>query len=64
MKRRVVQLATFPGSGRVVPELDDSAIRELVEAPYRIIYTVRERPRRVVILVVHHGHRQLPPVLP
>ena len=38
---RVEQLATFPESGRVVPERGDAAIREVLVRPYRIVYRVR-----------------------
>ena len=35
---RVDQLIEFPESGRVVPEKEDPAIRELIEGNYRIFY--------------------------
>ncbi len=31
------QISRFPESGRIVPEADDPAIREVIEWPYRII---------------------------
>lgn len=54
---RVAQLMAFPGSGRMVPEFDTPAVREVVEPPYRIIYRVE--PARVVVLAVVHGRRAL-----
>jgi toxin ParE1/3/4 len=36
----VDQLATFPASGRVVPELDQPSLRELIRPPFRIVYRV------------------------
>jgi plasmid stabilization system protein ParE len=56
---RVTQLREFPESGRVVPELGRPEVRELPYPPYRIIY--RLDPRRVVVLTVRHGRRQLEP---
>ena len=35
---RVEQLSTFPESGRVVPERQDVAIREVIVKPYRVVY--------------------------
>lgn len=55
-------LAEFPDSGRVVPERKDSAIRELVRAPYRIVY--RRYPEAVEILTIFHGAKQFPRRLP
>ena len=37
---RAEKLVPTPLLGRVVPELNNIAIRELLERPYRIIYTV------------------------
>jgi toxin ParE1/3/4 len=58
--RRSEQIATFPQSGQVVPELDSDEIREIFERPYRIIFRVL--PDQVDILAVVHGARQLPPI--
>jgi len=56
----VDQLAEFPLSGRVVPEHDVEEIRELVLAPYRVVY--RYRSDVVVILTVFRAERMLPPL--
>ena len=37
---RIDQLENFPKSGRVVPELNNNSIRELIQNNYRIIYKV------------------------
>jgi len=37
--RRTQDLSAFPLSGPVVPEYDDQSIREVLEYPYRIIFT-------------------------
>jgi toxin ParE1/3/4 len=55
----VGQLADFPESGRIVPEVGDRSIREIILGSYRIIY--RRRSDVVEILTVHHGARLLDP---
>ena len=51
-------LARQPLRGRKVPEFDNSAIRERLVSPYRIIYTVQAND--IFILAVYHGRRLLP----
>lgn len=46
-----------PRVGRIVPELDDSAIRERFLYSYRMLYAVT--PERVEILALIHGRRLL-----
>jgi toxin ParE1/3/4 len=38
--RRSEQIAAFPRSGRVVPEVLDPELREVIEGPYRIVYRI------------------------
>lgn len=45
---RVEQIAESPQAGRVVPELGDPAIRELISGPYRIVYRLRAEIAEVV----------------
>lgn len=47
-----------PHRGRVVPECQESTIREVFEHDYRIIYRIL--PERVDILTVRHGSQLLP----
>ena len=49
------RLAEFPMSGRVVPEIGDQGIREVIVQSYRVIYRVLLE--EVEILTVHHGAR-------
>ncbi|MGH2588927.1 MAG: type II toxin-antitoxin system RelE/ParE family toxin [Dehalococcoidia bacterium] len=49
--------AAFPRSGRVVPESDDDAIREVFVSSYRVIYRILQTDVQVVM--VHHGARTL-----
>ena len=52
-------LARFPRSGRMVPEFDDEAIRELLVYSYRVIYRIEGA--EVTIAAVVHGKRDLRP---
>jgi toxin ParE1/3/4 len=54
----VERLAVFPESGRIVPERNDSTIREVIVRPYRVVYRVR--PQLVEIVTVFRGSRLLP----
>ncbi len=50
-------LAQFPLSGRIVPEFNDPAIRELILKPYRIVYRINERSKTVGVARYWHGAR-------
>jgi plasmid stabilization system protein ParE len=53
------RVATFPNSGRIVPEVGDPAIREILLGNYRIVY--RAKGQVVEILTVYHAARLLDP---
>jgi toxin ParE1/3/4 len=53
----VERLSDFPFSGRVLPELDDPAIREIIFGNYRIVYRVNGD--LLELLMVYHGARLL-----
>ena len=53
--RAGASLATFAERGRVVPELNDPAIRELFVYKYRLQYEVGDK--RVLIVAFLHGAR-------
>ena len=55
------QLELFPEMGRIVPEIGDPAVRELIHGSYRIIYEVIENNAHIVTIV--HGKRLLPEIL-
>lgn len=55
--QQVEQLKKFPISGRVVPELMNPNIRELITGNYRIFY--RQSKHHVTILRVHHSSRNI-----
>ncbi|MCD6441211.1 MAG: type II toxin-antitoxin system RelE/ParE family toxin [Candidatus Marinimicrobia bacterium] len=55
---KVEQLKSFPQSGRIVPELGENTIRELIFGNYRIIYRIELR--QISILTVRHIRQILP----
>jgi toxin ParE1/3/4 len=50
-------LATSPQMGRVVPELRNPEVRELIVGAYRIVY--RYRHETVEVVTIFHGSRLL-----
>ena len=58
IKSKTLILKTMPEIGRIVPELENSDIRELIEGNYRIIYRIKTRDY-IEILTVHHTSRNL-----
>jgi addiction module RelE/StbE family toxin len=57
----VERLASFPESGRIVPELNRPEVREVIVSPYRVVY--RYRSGVVEIATVFRASRLLPGVL-
>ena len=55
----VERLAVFPNSGRIVPELEETDVREILFGNYRIAYRLEDNS--VTILTVYHGARLLDP---
>jgi len=53
LTRRSVQIAEHPLSGRSVPEFGVAQVREVIEAPYRIVYHIK--PDRIDVLAVLHA---------
>lgn len=51
----VERLPAFPQSGRIVPEVNDPAIREVIQGSYRIVYRLIQD--KIHILTVHHAAR-------
>ncbi len=56
--KRIELLALFPQSGRVVPEYNQSDLRELIYQNYRIVYRVKSELIEVVWIT--QGTRLLP----
>ena len=59
---KVDGLANFPLIGRVVPEVGDENIREIILRPYRIIYRVIPAQQVVAVVRIWHGARGEPEV--
>ena len=51
------RLSEFPYIGRVVPEFDDKAIREVFAYSYRIIYRIEDN--EITIAAVIHGKQHI-----
>lgn len=58
LKERTQILYTHPQSGRIVPEMGDENIRELILGNYRIVYRILSI-NLIHILLVHHSARDL-----
>jgi addiction module RelE/StbE family toxin len=56
--KRTIILKTQLECGKIVPEINRSDIRELVEGRYRIIYKI-VNDNLVHILMIHHSLRDL-----
>lgn len=59
---RAMSLSAFPEMGHVTPEIDDSAVREILEGSYRIIYELKRGPSVIYILRFWHAARGEPDV--
>lgn len=51
------RLPAFPQSGRIVPEVNDPTVREVIHGTYRIVYRLIHD--EIHILAVHHAARLL-----
>jgi plasmid stabilization system protein ParE len=56
--KKVQVIVYSPTSGKIVPELGDKLIRELIEGNYRIIYRIKDN-KQVDILRVYHSAKLL-----
>ena len=55
---RVQTLADQPNSGRIVPEFEDTTMRELISGNYRIIYSI-VNDYQIDVLRIYHSARSL-----
>ncbi len=53
----VGRLELFPQSGRVVPEVGDDSLREVLYGNYRIVYRLHDEA--IEVITVYHGARLL-----
>ena len=53
-------LGESPEIGRIVPELADPLIREIIVRSYRVIYRVNQQNHKLEIIRFWHGRRGMP----
>lgn len=59
-----LSIATFPEIGRIVPEIGDPAVREIIHGSYRIIYEIFSDWETIYVLRFWHGARGDPEIKP
>ena len=59
---QALSLAAFPERGRMVPEIGDPAVREIVHGSYRIIYEIFSEQPTVYVLRFWHASRGAPSI--
>jgi toxin ParE1/3/4 len=57
-----LSLATFPERGRIVPEIGEPVVREIILGSYRIIYEIFTEQNAVYVLRFWHGARGEPEI--
>lgn len=53
-------LRDHPKLGRILPERADPNLREIIHAPYRIVYRLHESEQVIEVLRIWHGARGEP----
>ena len=56
----VRRLRDFPESGRIVPERNDPALREVIWHNYRVVYRHVQATKEVQVLLVFRAERLFP----
>jgi len=59
---QALTLTELPDRGRVVPEINQPTVREIVRRPYRIIYEIFPAQNTVYVLRFWHGARGEPQI--
>ncbi len=55
---KIRSLERFPRLGRLVPEINDEAIREVLYRNFRIVYLVDRDDEAVAVLTIFHASQQ------
>lgn len=55
--QRIEELPKFPESGRIVPEFNNTSLRERIYQNYRIVYRVESEV--IEIVTIHHSAKPL-----
>lgn len=59
---KALSIGPMPERGRIVPELNDPAVRELIHGSYRIIYELLREPEAVYVLRFWHAAQGEPEI--
>lgn len=59
---KALSIGTMPEKGRVVPEVHEPSVREIVFGSYRIIYEIFHDPTVVYVLRFWHAARGTPEI--
>ncbi|MGA2052006.1 MAG: type II toxin-antitoxin system RelE/ParE family toxin [Opitutales bacterium] len=57
---RALSLGEWPNAGRMVPEIHDSAVRELIHQSYRIVFKIQAGAKVVYVVRFWHAARGKP----
>ncbi|MCX6921852.1 MAG: type II toxin-antitoxin system RelE/ParE family toxin [Verrucomicrobia bacterium] len=57
-----LSVGVLPERGRVVPEVNEPSVREIIHGPYRIIYEVFHDPTVIYVLRFWHAARGTPQI--
>ena len=57
---KALSIGAFPEKGRVVPEVNEPSVREIIHGPYRILYEVFYDPTVIYVLRFWHAARGTP----
>ncbi|MFZ4681846.1 MAG: type II toxin-antitoxin system RelE/ParE family toxin [Terrimicrobiaceae bacterium] len=55
-------VGNFPEMGRIVPEIGDPEVREIIHGSYRIVYEILRDPNTVFVLRFWHAARGKPEI--
>jgi len=61
---RALATAAFPELGRMVPEIGEPSVREIIHGAYRIIYEIFVEQETIYVLRFWHGARGEPEIKP
>jgi toxin ParE1/3/4 len=61
---RALSIAPFPELGRMVPEVGDPVVREVIHQAYRVIYEIHSDQEAIYVLRFWHGARGEPEIKP
>ncbi len=59
---RALSVAAFPELGRVIPEIGEPAVREIIHGSYRIICEIFPDRETICVLRFWHGERGEPEI--